>query len=140
MNGFHPRSWVVTMGFTRKIKIKEKHIMCEKENDQLWKNSWSIKRCGKKWTQPIRKLITLDIRSSRNHERSLWKTKGFYEELYHFAMINAWSGWIYFQDLNLNHQSLTTFLLVLLWWNDYLSTLTHAFLHTPLLTRPQVFC
>jgi hypothetical protein len=31
------------MGFIRKIKIKDEHIMCEEENDQLWKNSWSIK-------------------------------------------------------------------------------------------------
>jgi hypothetical protein len=26
---------MVTMGFIRKIKIKEEHIMCEEENDQL---------------------------------------------------------------------------------------------------------
>jgi len=28
---------MVTMGFIRKIKIKEEHIMCEEENDQYEK-------------------------------------------------------------------------------------------------------
>jgi hypothetical protein len=45
----------------KEVRIQYKHIMYEKENDQLGKNSWPIKRCGKKCIQSIKKWTTSNI-------------------------------------------------------------------------------
>lgn len=70
----------------KKVKIQEQNIMCEKENGKLCRNSWLIKRHGKKHAQSIKNTQqTLDqlhnMVMKQINTTHLHNVKGFFQKL-----------------------------------------------------------